>query len=253
MPAPRILIVDDNPVFCEMLEASLQRAGYHAFTVGSGQAALDYFEQAPVDLVLVDALMPGSNGYWLCSELRKRSDLPIIMLTALNNPEAIVYGLSQGIDDYVTKPFQLRELDVRIQALLQRREQQRCTEFGAEYHHASNVTLASASYWQGVVLDPATSELRAGAYSVMLTTTEAQVFMALMRSPDHLVESRKLIRQIWQHSPPDDTGLLDAVIQQLQEKLASIPDQPFTIETGKSETKEGAHYQLCSRRPPDAH
>jgi DNA-binding response OmpR family regulator len=126
MVNPSILIIDDNPIFCGLLQDSLRRAGYITHTAHNGQAALKIFEQTSVDLVLLDVVMPGWDGHHLCRELRSRNDVPIILLSSLDSPEEILYGLSLGADDYVTKPFELRELELRIQATVQRVN--RCTE-----------------------------------------------------------------------------------------------------------------------------
>jgi DNA-binding response OmpR family regulator len=120
MSARRILIVDDEELLRELLANSLRRAGYEVQTAPSGEAALAIFAQLPADLLLVDIRMPDMNGYDFCRIIRQQSDVPIILLTSLDTPEAMVDGYGVGADDYITKPFKLREVEARIQALLRR-------------------------------------------------------------------------------------------------------------------------------------
>ena len=120
MSAPQILVVDDEPLLRNLLELSLKRAGFVVYVVSNGDEALTIFASTPIDLALVDVMMPGMDGYQLCATLRQQSEVPVILLTSLDNPDEIVYGFSIGADDYITKPFQFRDLEVRIQALLRR-------------------------------------------------------------------------------------------------------------------------------------
>jgi DNA-binding response OmpR family regulator len=120
MPTPQILVVDDEPLLRNLLERSLKRAGYGVVTAASGEDALALFASTPVDLLLVDVMMPGIDGYALCAAVRELSTAPIILLTSLDNADEVVHGFSVGADDYITKPFQFRDLEVRIQALLRR-------------------------------------------------------------------------------------------------------------------------------------
>ncbi|HMN27175.1 MAG TPA: response regulator [Caldilineaceae bacterium] len=120
MQTPQILVVDDEPLLRNLLERSLKRAGYRVVTASNGADALALFAATPIDLALVDVMMPGIDGYRVCEELRQWSSVPVILLTSLDNADEIVHGFSVGADDYITKPFQFRDLEVRIQALLRR-------------------------------------------------------------------------------------------------------------------------------------
>jgi DNA-binding response OmpR family regulator len=115
-----ILVVDDEAGLRELLRRALQNVGYVVTTAGSGQEALDLFTATSFDMVLVDVKMPGMDGFTLCSELRRRSDVLIVLITAINQTDDIVYGYSIGADDYITKPFQLLDVTTRIQVLLRR-------------------------------------------------------------------------------------------------------------------------------------
>ncbi|MBW7881550.1 MAG: response regulator [Caldilineaceae bacterium] len=115
-----ILVVDDEEPLRNLLQISLQRHGYHVLVARNGREALEIVNNKTVDLVLLDIMMPEMDGFTTCAELRKRSDLPIVMLTALNRPDDIVHGFNLGADDYITKPFTFREVEVRLQAILRR-------------------------------------------------------------------------------------------------------------------------------------
>lgn len=117
---PQILVVDDEPFLRDLLRRSLQHAGYMVHTAQNGDEALALFSSNPIDLVLVDVRMPGMNGHTVCATIRQQSDVPIILLTSLDKPEEMIQGYNAGADDYITKPFQFREIAVRIEALLRR-------------------------------------------------------------------------------------------------------------------------------------
>jgi two-component system OmpR family response regulator len=118
MSAAHLLIIDDDAVLRDLLHYSLTRSGYQVKLASGGQEALVLLAEHQFDLVLLDIMMPGQDGYEICTILRADSSVPIIMLSSLDNPDAVVRGLAAGADDYITKPFQLREVEARIQALL---------------------------------------------------------------------------------------------------------------------------------------
>ncbi len=115
-----VLVVDDEEGLCRLMQLSLARQGYHVLVAHNGHEALALVAKHKVDLVLLDVLMPEMDGFTTCAELRKLSDVPIVMLTALNRPDDIVTGFNLGADDYITKPFTFREVIVRLQAILRR-------------------------------------------------------------------------------------------------------------------------------------
>jgi DNA-binding response OmpR family regulator len=117
----QILVVDDEDALCYLLRHTLQKAGHIVYTANNGYDALELFARIRFDVALVDVNMPGMDGFTLCEELRKRSEVLIVLITAFNQASEIVYGYSLGVDDYITKPFQLREVTTRIQVLLRRK------------------------------------------------------------------------------------------------------------------------------------
>jgi DNA-binding response OmpR family regulator len=115
-----ILIVDDDEPLRNLLQVALQQVGYRVYTATNGQEAFTVFNQTSIDLVLLDLILPVMDGYTLCAELHKRSDVPIVILSALGHPDDIVYGLSLGADDYIAKLFRVQEIEARIQMVLRR-------------------------------------------------------------------------------------------------------------------------------------
>ncbi|MCB0183426.1 MAG: response regulator, partial [Caldilineaceae bacterium] len=111
------MVVDDERILRDLLERSLVRAGYRVHVASNGHEALAIFAECPIHLVLADGRMPGMDGFELCEALRQQSDLPIIMITSLDNPDEVIHGFMAGADDYITKPFQFRDVETRIASL----------------------------------------------------------------------------------------------------------------------------------------
>jgi DNA-binding response OmpR family regulator len=118
--ATQVLVVDDEPYFCAFLCSSLQEQGYVVHTAVDGQDALNVFQASSIDLVLTDIQMPNLDGYALCTQLRACSDVPIIILSSRGDPDELLQGFGAGANEYITKPFQLNEVEARIQRLLRK-------------------------------------------------------------------------------------------------------------------------------------
>jgi two-component system, OmpR family, response regulator RpaB len=214
-----ILVVDDEEPLRNLLRISLQKAGYTVYTAGNGKEAMDIFSQLPVDLVLLDILMPDMDGYTLCSELRKRSDVPIIMLSALNRPDDVVYGFSLGADDYISKPFQFREVEVRIQAILRRIS---WLKERPDFHVIS---------FSEIVLDNEAHEVRVRGEMVHLTPIEFQLLRYLMKMPDRPISKNELFQSVWGYDLVGDTNLVEVAIRRLREKIEENPSEPLYLLT----------------------
>lgn len=229
-----ILVVDDEEPLRNLLRISLQKAGYIVYTACNGVEAMDLFRQAPVDLVLLDILMPDMDGYMLCSELRKRSDVPIIMLSALSRPDDLVYGFTLGADDYISKPFQFREVEVRIQAILRR---------VAWLKEKPDFHILSCD---DIVLDGEAHEVRVRGELVHLTPIEFQLLRYLMRMPDKPVSKNELFQSVWGYDLVGDTNLVEVAIRRLREKVEENPSSPtylLTVRgTGYKFNTQGAQY-----------
>jgi DNA-binding response OmpR family regulator len=214
-----LLIVDDEEPLRNLLRISLQKAGYTVYTASNGKEAMELFDQAPIDLVLLDILMPDMDGYTLCAELRKRSDVPIIMLSALNRPDDVVYGFSLGADDYISKPFQFREVEVRIQAILRR---------VAWLKAQPDFNILA---FNDILLDNEAHEVRVRGELVHLTPIEFQLLRYLMKMPDKPVSKNELFQSVWGYDLVGDTNLVEVAIRRLREKIEDDPSAPLYLLT----------------------
>jgi two-component system, OmpR family, response regulator RpaB len=214
-----ILVVDDEEPLRNLLRISLQKGGYTVYTAGNGREALEVFKGSPIDLVLLDILMPDMDGYTLCAELRKRSDVPIIMLSALNRPDDVVYGFSLGADDYISKPFQFREVEVRIQAILRRI---------SWLKERPDFNIVS---YNDIVLDSETHEVRVRGELVHLTPIEFQLLRYLMNMPDRPISKNELFQSVWGYDLVGDTNLVEVAIRRLREKIEENPSEPAYLLT----------------------
>jgi len=216
-----VLIVDDEKMIRSLLKMSLQRMGYEVTTAESGEEALRIFEEASFDLVLLDILMPGIDGFTVCTELRRISDVPIVMLTALNRPDDIVRGLELGADNYITKPFTFKEVEARIRAIL-RRAIQRTEPEDVQVLEYGDVRLDSG--------------LRAATVAgtlVELTRTEYQLLHHLMLNVDRPVSKEDLLERVWGYEASDtNSNIVELAIRRLRKKVeedASHPDRLITV------------------------
>jgi len=219
MPEARILVVDDQEIFADLIQRSLRRAGYTAHVAANGQAGLALYEQMPFDLVLVDVLMPGMNGYAFCAEIRKRSDVPIVLLTSLDSPDELIYGFSQGADDYITKPFQFRELETRIQTILRRTARLRDGNVGLRLQYNE------------VSLDQQSHELYLPTRRVQLTSIEYRLLHLLISKMGQPVALDELTEEVWGYAFPDIQALVDQTVRQLRAKIEPNPNQPTYLRT----------------------
>lgn len=209
-----ILVVDDEAPLRNLLRISLQKNGYLVHTAANGREALDIFQEIPIDLVLMDILMPTMDGHTLCAELRKRSDVPIIMLSALNRSDDIVEGITLGADDYIAKPFQFREVAVRIEAILRR---------VAWLKERRDFNIIACN---DILLDSDLHEVQVRGELVHLTPTEFSLLRHLMNKPDRPVSKEDLFMEVWGYTEADDTNLVEVAIRRLREKIEEEPSKP---------------------------
>lgn len=213
---PCILVIDHEEPLRNLLCISLQKAGYTVYTAGNRNEAMDVFEQSPIDLVLLDVLMPDMDGFALCAELRKRSDMPIIMLSALSRDD-MIHGFTLGADDYIAKPFQFRDVEVRIQAILRR---------VAWLKGRPDFHILSCG---DIVLDGEAHEVRVRGELVHLTPIEFQLLRYLMRTPDKPISKKELFQAVWGYDLVEDTHLVDVAIRHLREKIEETPAEPVYL------------------------
>ena len=215
---PKILLIEDEAGIAEALEYQLQREGYQVDHVVDGREGLNRFEVAGADLILLDLMLPGMSGEDVCKELRRTSQVPVIMLTAKDTEIDKVLGLEIGADDYVTKPFSTRELLARIKALLRR----------ASTEGASSEGVLEGG---GVRLDPDRHEVTVGDEPVQLARKEFELLELLMEHPGRVLARETLIDRIWGSDYFGDTRTLDVHVKRLRSKIESDPHEPAHLLT----------------------
>jgi DNA-binding response OmpR family regulator len=216
----RILLVDDEQSIQTLLSYPLRKDGYHVTSAQDGREALQRFEEARFDLVILDLMLPKLDGVEVCRELRSRSQVPIIMLTAKGSETDKVAGLEVGADDYITKPFSMREFRSRVKAALRRsRMSGQPAEEGTIDHG-------------DLVIDFERRMVTLRAEEVKVTYVEFEILGALARSPGRVLSRETLLEHVWGDSEYRDPRTVDVHIRHLREKLESDPKDPeflFTV------------------------
>jgi two-component system response regulator RegX3 len=215
----RILIVEDEPSLAEPLAFLLGREGYETAIAGDGRAALAEFDRNGADLVLLDLMLPGLSGTEVCRELRGRSSVPIIMLTAKDSEVDIVVGLELGADDYVTKPYSSRELLARIRAVLRRHVEAPEEELDAVLEAGS------------VRMDIERHAVSVGGREVSMPLKEFELLEFLLRNAGRVLTRGQLIDRIWGSDYFGDTKTLDVHIKRIRAKIEPDPSQPQLLVT----------------------
>ena len=216
----RILLVDDEQSIQTLLSYPLRKDGYHVTSAQDGREALQRFEEARFDLVILDLMLPKLDGVEVCRELRSRSQVPIIMLTAKGSETDKVAGLEVGADDYITKPFSMREFRSRVKAALRR---SRMTGQPAEEGTIDHGDL---------IIDFERRMVTLREEEVKVTYVEFEILGALARSPGRVLSRETLLEHVWGDSEYRDPRTVDVHIRHLREKLESDPKDPeflFTV------------------------
>src|SRR5437764_10476040 len=210
-----VLLVEDNPAARHGLELALRRLGYGVHAAETGEAALRDFRDAAADVVVLDVMLPGLDGYEVCRRLRRGSDIPVIMLTARSDDLDIVGGLEAGADDYVVKPVEPRVLDARIRAVLRR-----LTRAGSPVETHGELAIDRGSL---------TVLLR--GREISLTPTELRLLLVLSGSPRQVFSRQQLLDLVWEHDYLGDSRLVDACVQRLRAKVEADPARPRYVQT----------------------
>jgi two-component system, OmpR family, response regulator MtrA len=210
-----VLLVEDDPAARQGLELALRRLGYEVRLAGSGEAALDGISGTALDVVVLDVMLPGVDGFEVCRRLRRDSDIPVIMLTARGDDFDIVAGLEAGADDYVVKPVQPRVLDARIRAVLRR---------------LARVGTAPEAYAE-LVIDRGSLTVLLRGLEVSLTPTELRLLLVLSGSPRQVFSRERLLDLVWEHDYLGDSRLVDACVQRLRAKIETDTSEPRYIQT----------------------
>jgi len=215
----RILIVDDEPRYLRLLEANLRTEGYEVSTAQDGVQAIEVFSSQPIDLVLLDIMMPRLDGFGACQRIREFSNVPIIMLTAKGEEQDRVRGLDLGADDYLVKPFSATELLARVRAVL-RRSQMPSDVGSARYfsHGDLKIDFARAEVWRG-------------EQAISLSATEYRLLLQFAHNSGTILSSEDLLTSVWGPEYREDKEILWVSIARLRQKLEEDPHSPTHIVT----------------------
>jgi len=216
----RILLVDDEQSVQTLLSYPLRKDGYHVTPALDGREALERFRESRFDLVVLDLMLPKLDGVEVCRQLRRQSQVPIIMLTAKGSETDKVAGLEVGADDYITKPFSMREFRSRVKAALRRsRMAVEPVEEGPVEH-------------DGLRIDPGRRSVTLRGEAVDATYVEFEILSALARSPGRVLSRETLLEHVWGDSEYRDPRTVDVHIRHLREKIEADPKEPrflFTV------------------------
>lgn len=215
-----VLVVDDEIMIRESVSAYIAKQGYHVFTAGDGREALKIFLKEPIIFVILDLMLPGMSGEEVCQAMRRQSRVPIIMLTAKTQEEDVLNGLDIGADDYVTKPFSVKQLYARMEAVLRRT--------------ADDVKpLAGKFSWNGddLQVDFAHSEVRKQGERLSLTPSEWKILSAMVGNPKKVFSRNDLIDLVFGADFDSYDRVIDTHIKNLRKKVETDPRNPVYVET----------------------
>jgi two-component system, OmpR family, response regulator RegX3 len=223
MTQPTVLVVEDEASFVEALQIGLSREGFRVEVARDGVEALDRFGEVKPDIVLLDVMLPRASGLDVCRQIRAQSSVPIIMVTAKSGEIDTVVGLEVGADDYVTKPYRIRELVARIRALLRRA--------GGDTTGEGERATSSPLRVGDVTLDPEAHRLTVRGQEVTVPLKEFEVLHLLLANAGRVLTREVLIDRIWGSDYVGDTKTLDVHIKRLRSKIEVDPSTPTRIVT----------------------
>ena len=212
----RILVVDDDLALAEMIGIVLQNEGFRVVFCGDGSQALAQFQEHHPDLVLLDVMLPGMDGFDVCRAIRHVSDVPIVMLTARSDTSDVVTGLEAGADDYVPNPFKPKEQVARVRARLRGRDDNQADE---------GLTL------QDLSIDVAGHVVQRDGHVIALTPLEFDLLVTLARAPWKVFSREELLEQVWGYRHAADTRLVNVHVQRLRSKIERDPEKPELVVT----------------------
>ncbi len=216
-----ILVVDDEEKIRDLVITYLQAEGYGVEGAADGRKALELVRKKNFDLLVLDLMMPGMDGWTVCREIRKDSDIPILMLTARGDEIDRVLGLELGADDYVVKPFSPRELVARIKAILRRTKKER--PIPGEREHVLEFT--------GLSINPGSRDVAVSGQTVQLTPKEFELLIYMAGFPGRVFTREQLLEHVWGFNFFGEARTVDTHITRLREKLARIPGARHYIHT----------------------
>lgn len=217
MSAPSILLVDDDARLREIVGMALEGEGYGVRTAASAEEAAQILEGLDPDLLILDVMLPGKDGFELARDIRTSSLVPILMLTAKTDTIDVVVGLESGADDYVTKPFVTKELVARIRALLRRSR--------------AGDTVARRITVGDLEIVPDAASVTKNGQPVHLTKTEFKLLLALASRPNQVFTRELLLQQVWEYDYFGDSRLVDVHVRRLRWKIEDDPRHPTIVQT----------------------
>ncbi|PSO48547.1 MAG: DNA-binding response regulator [Cyanobacteria bacterium SW_9_44_58] len=221
----QILVVDDEASIRRILETRLSMIGYDVVTAADGEEAIATFNENHPDLVVLDVMMPKLDGYGVCQELRKESDIPIIMLTALGDVADRITGLELGADDYVVKPFSPKELEARIRSVLRR----------VDKEGASGIPSSGVIQVGSIKIDTNRRQVYKGDERIRLTGMEFSLLELMVGRSGEAFSRSEILQEVWGYTPERhvDTRVVDVHISRLRAKLEDDPSNPELILTAR--------------------
>jgi DNA-binding response OmpR family regulator len=233
IPQARIMIVEDEPRYLRVLKLNLEESNYEIIPAQNGAEAINLFIEKNPDLVLLDLMMPGMDGFEVCRRIREFSEVPIIMLTALGETSDKVKGLDTGADDYITKPFSARELLARVRAALRRGQLQEKTR--------SEGVLSEGD----LVVDFSARKVFIKGEEVNLTRTEYHLLCELIRNTGRILVPEQLLDKVWGPGHEGENQLIWQAVHRLRQKIEDDPQNPTYIHT-----RAGSGYIFCANEKP---
>jgi DNA-binding response OmpR family regulator len=218
MNAPEILIVEDEPSIAEVVELYLRRAGFQVETEHDGDAALKRLEKHLPDLVMLDVMLPGVDGYSILRWIRDRSDVPVIFITARREELERIAGLELGADDYVVKPFSPQELVSRVRAVLRR-------------IHREEVKAEKTLIYGDMNIDPQTRLVTLGGQEIALTSREFDLLWLMAQNPRQVFTREQLLDRVWGIAEYIDSSTVTVHLRRLREKIEKDASQPVRLVT----------------------
>ena len=211
----RVLVVDDDVALAEMLGIVLRAEGFDPVFCADGDRAVDVFHRAKPDVVLLDLMLPGTNGVDICRSIRREAATPVIMLTAKTDTVDVVTGLEAGADDYVTKPFKPKELIARIRTQIRR----------------SGVSSPETLRIGDITIDQTGHQVTRGGETIALTPLEFDLLACLARRPWQVFTREQLLQDVWGYQHAADTRLVNVHVQRLRAKIERDPENPVVVVT----------------------